>query len=298
VNLLFCGPTGTGKTEVAKALSYYFFQSEESLVRIDMAEYSLKESLTKMIGVPAGYVGYDTYPGRLTSPMRLNSRRVVLFDEVEKAHPDVQNLLLQILEEGRIRDSTGFLISFFYAVVIVTSNVGSFAILEASTSTSAGFSSGKVNLKEVVKKSLRAEFAPEYLNRFDEIVIFNPFGRDLIYLITKILFLATQDRLAVLSLVVNLTRDASKMLSFVGYSPTQGARPIKRIFAAFLDFSVAWCGLVRYSGMETGVCIYDAGLGGPIKMLLTEYPGSYREEFILTGISMNWGLLFYRSVVC
>jgi ATP-dependent Clp protease ATP-binding subunit ClpA len=288
-NLLFCGPTGTGKTEVSKALSFFFFGSEESMVRIDMAEYSLKESVTKMIGVPPGYEGHNTVPGRLTGPMRQNSRRVVLFDEVEKSHPAVQNLMLQIMEEGRIRDAMGFTVRFFYAVVIVTSNVGSFAILEG-TKSDTGLTG--VVLKEIVKKALRAEFAPEYLNRFDEIVIFNPFERDLIALIIKILFRVSQDRLAILALVVNLTRDATRMLNCVGYSATQGARPVKRIFGAFLDFSVAWCGLARYIGLGSGVCIYDVGFGGPL------FVDEQDTNSDIRGIKNPWGLMVYRSIIC
>ncbi len=222
-SFLFLGPTGVGKTQLAKTLAKCLFDDEKNMVRIDMSEYMEKYSVSRLIGAPPGYVGYDE-GGQLTEAVRRHPYCVVLFDEVEKAHPDVFNVLLQVLDDGRITDGQGRTVNFKNTVIILTSNLGSPAILEGIDE--------KGNLSEEAKKEveglLKTSFRPEFLNRLDEIVIFKPLQKGEIEKIVKLFVSSLKDRLAEKRLTLEITDKACAYLAENGYDPVLGARPLKR----------------------------------------------------------------------
>lgn len=259
--LMFCGPTGVGKTEVCKALAYHWFGAETSLLRIDMAEYSDKESSSKLIGVPPGFVGYGR-PGLLTGAMRANSRRVVLFDEVEKAIYEVRCLLLQIMEEATITDGSAWVCNFRFSFVIMTSNAGSWEILEGRDGDRGGLPAKRgIPLTDRILKALRVEFQPEFLNRLDEIVVFNPISPENVKVIIGVVYKQVQERLGVLRVYSTLTAYARKLLNGVGYSSTMGARPVKRMFSEVFDLVMAYCCVVELYGGRTNAHLFlDVGI--------------------------------------
>ena len=212
-SFIFLGPTGVGKTEVARSLAYELFDDEKHMVRIDMSEYMEKFSVSRLIGSPPGYVGYDE-GGQLTEAVRRNPYSIVLFDEIEKAHPEVLNLLLQILDDGRITDSNGRTVDFKNTIIIMTSNLGSEYILDGDTSR--------------VMDELKSHFRPEFINRVDEIVIFNPLTKDVIYQILDKIVADIEKRLAVNDIHIKLTDKAKDYLVDAGYDINYGARPLKR----------------------------------------------------------------------
>lgn len=222
-SFLFLGPTGVGKTELAKALAENLFDDESNIVRIDMSEYMEKYSVSRLIGAPPGYVGYDE-GGQLTEAVRRKPYSVVLFDEVEKAHPDVFNVLLQVLDDGRITDSQGRTVDFKNTILIMTSNIGSSYLLEGIDADG--------NIKEenqkLVMNDLRNHFRPEFLNRLDEIIMFKPLTRDNIGGIVDLIVLNLNKRLADKDLKIELTDAAKKYVADNGYDPVYGARPLKR----------------------------------------------------------------------
>ena len=222
-SFLFLGPTGVGKTQLAKTLAKCLFDDEKNMVRIDMSEYMEKYSVSRLIGAPPGYVGYDE-GGQLTEAVRRHPYCVVLFDEVEKAHPDVFNVLLQVLDDGRITDGQGRTVNFKNTVIILTSNLGSPAILEGIDE--------KGNLSETSKKEvealLKTSFRPEFLNRLDEIVIFKPLQKGEIEKIVKLFVSSLRERLAEKRLTLEITDKACAYLAENGYDPVLGARPLKR----------------------------------------------------------------------
>ena len=222
-SFLFLGPTGVGKTQLAKTLAKCLFDDEKNMVRIDMSEYMEKYSVSRLIGAPPGYVGYDE-GGQLTEAVRRHPYCVVLFDEVEKAHPDVFNVLLQVLDDGRITDGQGRTVNFKNTVIILTSNLGSPAILEGIDE--------KGNLSEEAKKEveslLKTSFRPEFLNRLDETVIFKPLQKGEIEKIVKLFISSLKDRLAEKRLTLEITDKACAYLAENGYDPVLGARPLKR----------------------------------------------------------------------
>ena len=222
-SFLFLGPTGVGKTQLAKTLAKCLFDDEKNMVRIDMSEYMEKYSVSRLIGAPPGYVGYDE-GGQLTEAVRRHPYCVVLFDELEKAHPDVFNVLLQVLDDGRITDGQGRTVNFKNTVIILTSNLGSPAILEGIDE--------KGNLSEEAKKEveglLKTSFRPEFLNRLDEIVIFKPLQKGEIEKIVKLFVSSLKDRLAEKRLTLEITDKACAYLAENGYDPVLGARPLKR----------------------------------------------------------------------
>ena len=222
-SFLFLGPTGVGKTELAKALAEALFDDESNMVRIDMSEYMEKHSVARLIGAPPGYVGYDE-GGQLTEAVRRKPYSVVLFDEVEKAHPDVFNVLLQVLDDGRITDSQGRTVDFKNTIIILTSNIGSQYLLEGIDEDG----SIRPEAQEAVMNDLRAHFRPEFLNRLDEIILFKPLTREHISGIVNLSIADLNRRLADRELTIELTDSAKEFITENGYDPVYGARPLKR----------------------------------------------------------------------
>ncbi|HCL02014.1 MAG TPA: type VI secretion system ATPase TssH, partial [Lachnoclostridium phytofermentans] len=222
-SFLFLGPTGVGKTELAKALAESLFDNEQNIVRIDMSEYMEKYSVSRLIGAPPGYVGYDE-GGQLTEAVRRKPYSVVLFDEIEKAHPDVFNILLQVLDDGRITDSTGRTVDFKNTILIMTSNIGSTYLLDGIDE--AGEISAQA--EGMVMEDLRAHFRPEFLNRLDEIILFKPLNKEDIRSIVDLLLTNLNKRLENRSIRVELTDTAKQLVIDKAYDPVYGARPLKR----------------------------------------------------------------------
>jgi len=232
-SFLFLGPTGVGKTELAKTLAEQLFDSENNLIRLDMSEYMEKHSVSRMIGAPPGYVGYDE-GGQLSEAVRRKPYSVVLFDEIEKAHPDVFNVLLQVLDDGRITDSQGRTIDFKNTVIIMTSNIGSRHLLEGVTGTEIPES-----VREAVMADLRGAFRPEFLNRVDETVLFKPLSLEEIERIVSLLIADVNKRLADKRVVVTLDKKAQEWVAEKGYDPVFGARPLKRFLQRHLETRLA-----------------------------------------------------------
>jgi ATP-dependent Clp protease ATP-binding subunit ClpB len=233
-SFLFLGPTGVGKTELAKALAQALFDEEKNLVRIDMSEYMEKFSVSRLIGAPPGYVGYDE-GGQLTEAVRRKPYSVVLFDEVEKAHPDVFNVLLQVLDDGRITDSQGRTVDFKNTILIMTSNLGSSDILEGIGAD------GKISeeARQRVEMLLRMQFRPEFLNRIDEIVFYKPLTKEEIGRIVTLLLSNLQKRLQDRQITISLTGPAKEMVIERGFDPVYGARPLKRFLQSRVETLVA-----------------------------------------------------------
>ena len=218
-SFIFVGPTGVGKTELAKALAEVLFDSDEALLRVDMSEYQEKHTVSRLIGAPPGYVGYEE-AGQLTEAVRRRPFSVVLFDEVEKAHPEVLNILLQILDDGRLTDGHGHTVDFRNTIVIMTSNLGSVWLLEPGLSWE--------EIRDRVMEAVRAHFRPELLNRIDEIIIFRPLTFEHLKEIVEIQLRGLRQRLAERRLSLELTEAAKAFLVEEGYDPVYGARPLKR----------------------------------------------------------------------
>jgi ATP-dependent Clp protease ATP-binding subunit ClpB len=231
-SFMFLGPTGVGKTETARALAEFLFNDENALVRLDMSEYMEKHTVSKIIGSPPGYVGYEE-GGQLTEKIRRRPYSVILLDEIEKAHPEVFNILLQILEDGRLTDAKGRTASFKNAILIMTSNIGSDLIVQMSGrlgfDTQAEEISQKENLKERVMESLKENFRPEFLNRIDEIIIFNYLGRPEIKKIVELELGKVASRLKYKEIQINYSEKAKEILAEEGFDPNLGARPLKRV---------------------------------------------------------------------
>lgn len=253
-SFLFLGPTGVGKTELAKALAENLFDDESNMVRIDMSEYMEKYSVSRLIGAPPGYVGYDE-GGQLTEAVRRKPYSVVLFDEVEKAHPDVFNVLLQVLDDGRITDSQGRTVDFKNTILIMTSNIGSSYLLEGIDD--AG--NIKKENQEFVMNDLRNHFRPEFLNRLDEIVMFKPLTKDNIGGIVDLIVANVNRRLADRDLKISLTDDAKKFVADNGYDPVYGARPLKRYLQKNVETIAAKVILEGNVDMGDTICFYVDG---------------------------------------
>jgi len=228
-SFMFLGPTGVGKTQTAKTLAKFLFDSEKSLIRFDMSEYMEKHAVSRLVGAPPGYVGYDE-GGQLTEAVRRHPYSVLLFDEIEKAHPDVFNILLQVLDDGRLTDNKGVTIDFKNTIIILTSNIASGKIME--------FEDPKDREKAVMDE-LKLHFKPEFLNRLDDIVIFNPLGLEQIKEIVGIMFIDLKNRLKERSIDINLTDNAKVLLAKAGFDPTYGARPLKRTIYEFVEDKIA-----------------------------------------------------------
>jgi len=223
-SFLFLGPTGVGKTELARALAEFLFDDEQAMVRIDMSEYQEKHTVSRMIGAPPGYVGYEE-AGQLTEAVRRRPYAVVLLDEIEKAHSEVLNVLLQLLDDGRLTDGKGRTVDFRNTVVIMTSNLGSHLITDRSMGEGGTIDEGT---RRQVNDALRAHFRPEFLNRIDEIIFFHALGRGHLKQIVDIQLAGLVKRLEERKIHVQLTDTAKDFLVQEGYDPTYGARPLKR----------------------------------------------------------------------
>ena len=249
-SFLFLGPTGVGKTELAKTLAGNLFDDESNMVRIDMSEYMEKYSVSRLIGAPPGYVGYEE-GGQLTEAVRRKPYSVVLFDEIEKAHPDVFNVLLQVLDDGRITDSQGRTVDFKNTILIMTSNIGSSYLLEGITE------SGEISKEsqDLVMNDLRAHFRPEFLNRLDEIILFKPLTKDNIGGIVNLLLEELNERLKEQELKISLTDAAKGYVIENGYDPVYGARPLKRYLQKHVETMAAK--LILQGGISEGseICI-------------------------------------------
>ena len=231
-SFIFLGPTGVGKTETARALAEFLFDDENALVRIDMSEYMEKHTVARLLGAPPGYVGYEE-GGQLSEAVRRRPYSVVLFDEIEKAHHDVFNVLLQVLDDGRLTDGQGRTVDFKNTIVIMTSNIGSPVIQEF-------YSAGKLSLKDhvelesLVRTELKAHFRPEFLNRVDDIILFHTLDEEQLSHIVEIQIERLGKRLAQQQLGIEVDRSAKKLLAKEGYDPQFGARPLKRTIQELL----------------------------------------------------------------
>merc|ERR1719343_85765 len=234
-SLIFLGPTGVGKTELCKALSEFMFDTEDAIIRIDMSEYMEKHTVSRLLGAPPGYVGYDE-GGQLTDAVRRKPYSVLLFDEMEKAHPDVFNVMLQLLDDGRLTDSKGNNVNFRNTVVIFTSNIGSKDILDLGGSSEIG---DQDVMKERVTQAMRDNFKPEFLNRIDEYVIFNSLSKTDLKRIVGLEVKRLEKRLEERSMRLALSESALDWLADIGFDPVYGARPLKRVIQREVETNVA-----------------------------------------------------------
>jgi ATP-dependent Clp protease ATP-binding subunit ClpA len=239
-SFIFLGPTGVGKTELARALAEFLFDDEANMVRIDMSEYMEKHTVSRLIGAPPGYVGYEE-GGQLTEAVRRRPYRVILFDEIEKAHPDVFNILLQILEDGRLTDGQGRTVDFRNTVIIMTSNLGTAELsrLRAGFRREEREGVDEERLRSSVLEALKRTFRPEFLNRIDEIIIFKPLTQEQIKRIVELMANEVRKRLAERGISFELTDPAREWLAREGFDPVFGARPLRRAVQRFVENPLA-----------------------------------------------------------
>jgi ATP-dependent Clp protease ATP-binding subunit ClpC len=272
-SFIFSGPTGVGKTELTKALATYFFGSEEAMVRLDMSEYMERHTVSKLIGSPPGYVGYNE-GGQLTEAVRRRPYTVVLFDEVEKAHPDVFNLMLQIFEDGRLTDSKGRIIDFKNTLLIMTSNIGSKVIEKGGGGLGFELSEDQSNshynrIKSLVNEELKQYFRPEFLNRLDEIIVFRQLTKDEVGQIAEIMLKEVFERISIKGIQLEVTDRFKTRLIDEGYNPSYGARPLRRAVMRLLEDSLAE--EVLSEKIKAGdTAVVDVGEDGKVKVLLGE----------------------------
>jgi len=237
-SFMFLGPTGVGKTETVKALAEYMFGTSESMIRIDMSEYQEKFSISRLTGAPPGYVGHED-GGQLTEAVRRKPYSVILFDEVEKAHPDTFNVLLQVLDDGRLTDSLGRTVDFTNTIIVMTSNVG--AKKASDFGNGIGFQSGstiaaeKSRIEGIIQKELKSKFTPEFLNRLDEIVQFGQLTNDDMHKIVEIELNSVRERMFEQDIRLKFTKQAKEFLVKEGYDPAYGARPLKRAIQRYVE---------------------------------------------------------------
>jgi ATP-dependent Clp protease ATP-binding subunit ClpC len=236
---MFLGPTGVGKTETVKAITNYYFGSEDHLIRIDMSEYMEKFAVSRLIGSPPGYVGHED-GGQLTEQVRRRPYSVVLFDEIEKAHPDVFNTLLQVLDEGRLTDSLGRTVDFTNTIIIMTSNVGAKKVSEFGTgigfeTNKSSIAGRKAHTEAIIAKELKNKFAPEFLNRLDDVVLFDQLKHEDILQIVDIEVKHLVIRMFDQKYNIKVTKQAKEFLADKGYDPDYGARPLKRAVQTYIE---------------------------------------------------------------
>jgi len=230
-SFIFLGPTGVGKTELARALAEFLFDDEHAMIRIDMSEYQERHTVSRLIGAPPGYVGYEE-GGQLTEAVRRRPYSVVLFDEIEKAHPEVFNVLLQVLDDGRLTDGHGRTVDFRNTIIIMTSNIGSHWIRELVQTDQEA-------MRRKVMEELNRQFRPEFLNRIDEIIIFRPLTKEDLKQIVEIQLRKLRELLADRHITIELTDAAKEYLANKGYDPVFGARPLKRAIQRYLQDPLA-----------------------------------------------------------
>jgi len=282
-SFIFCGPTGVGKTELTKALAAYFFGAEDSMVRLDMSEFMERHTVAKLIGSPPGYVGYNE-GGQLTEAVRRKPYTVVLFDEVEKAHPDVFNLLLQILEDGRLTDSKGRVIDFKNTLIIMTSNIGS-KVIEKGSGNGLGFDTNVTSAEEsnyarissLVNDELKNYFRPEFLNRLDEIIVFQQLNRDDVTQICDIMVQELVDRINEQGSRLEVTSRVKELLVEEGYNPIYGARPLRRAVMRILEDNLASHFLTETFNPGSTVVV-DLDDDRNVKIFLSKAPEEPTEE--------------------
>jgi len=271
-SFIFLGPTGVGKTELARALAEFLFDDERAMIRIDMSEYQEKHTVARLIGAPPGYVGFEE-GGQLTEAVRRRPYSVLLFDEIEKAHHDVFNVMLQILDDGRLTDGQGRTVDFKNTILIMTSNIGSQGILGYR----GAFGGPEYErMKEAVLLELRRSFRPEFLNRVDETIVFHALSEEHLMRIVEIQLERLRGRLAERHIGIELTEEARRHLIRVGYDPAYGARPLKRAIQKSIETQLGFLlleGKVR--DRQTVLVDYDAAAG---TFVFTPGPAKAREE--------------------
>ena len=270
-SFMFLGPTGVGKTELTKTLASFLFDDEHAMVRIDMSEYMEKHSVSRLIGAPPGYVGYDE-GGALTEAVRRRPYQVILFDEIEKAHPDVFNVLLQVLDDGRLTDGQGRTVDFRNTLIIMTSNIGAEFLVALKQDEAAEAARGQV------MEMVRAHFRPEFLNRLDEIILFNRLKRENMGAIVNIQLSRLAKLLEDRKIILDLTDEARGYLASQGYDPAYGARPLKRVIQKLVQDPLAEAILEGRVHDEQTVSI-DVGKGG---LTFTGETGDDLEAAIIT----------------
>jgi ATP-dependent Clp protease ATP-binding subunit ClpC len=281
-SFIFSGPTGVGKTELAKSLASYFFGSEEAMIRLDMSEFMESHTVSKLIGSPPGYVGYDE-GGQLTEAVRRKPYTVVLFDEIEKAHPDVFNLLLQLLDDGRLTDAQGRTVDFKNTLLIMTSNIGSMVIEKGGSGFGFEFSDDQAEsrynrIRDQVNENLKQYFRPEFLNRLDEIIVFRQLVRDEVKQIADIMLREISTRLSEQGITLEVTERFKDRLVEEGYDPSYGARPLRRAIMRLLEDSLAEA-MLSGEVNDGDTAVVDVDANGRVKVL-----PSQQQELLLQAV--------------
>src|SRR5437763_3174671 len=284
-SFIFLGPTGIGKTELARALAEYLFDSEDALIKLDMSEFMERHTTARLVGSPPGYIGYDE-GGQLTEALRREPYSVLLLDEIEKAHPDVFNILLQILEDGRLTDAQGRTVDFRHAIVIMTSNIGA---AEIAKNTQMGFSVNDddtgisyEDMKSRIMGELKKVFRPEFLNRIDEVIVFHKLQKDEITQIVELLLRRIRESMAERELSLNLSDDARDLLVEKGWDPSMGARPLRRAIQRYIEDPLA-DEVLKATDMQPGATVEvdrapgEDGEEPEVKITITAPPKRKRE---------------------
>jgi ATP-dependent Clp protease ATP-binding subunit ClpC len=255
-SFIFLGPTGVGKTELAKALAEFMFDDEDAMVRIDMSEYMERHAVSRLIGAPPGYVGYEE-GGQLTEAVRRRPYRVILLDEIEKAHADVYNILLQILEDGRLTDNAGRIVDFKNTVIIMTSNIGSQHITAPPQGASEEQAAEHYEeMRETVTGELQQHFRPELLNRIDEVIVFHSLTTEEIRSIVDLMLSRVEERLGERDISLEATNDAKDLMAERGYDPQFGARPLRRVIQKLVENPIS-AGILRGEFAEGDTVLVD-----------------------------------------